>query len=94
MDIAAFEAELRRDGYDEILQRDLDPNKAVLEHSHPWDARLLIMEGEITFDCQGERRTCRAGDIFYLAAGSPHSELHGPQGVRLVAGRRRTAAAR
>jgi len=87
MDAAAFEAELRRDGY-EVLHRELGPGVAVPEHSHPWDVRLLVLEGEITVECEGQRRTCGAGDTFGLEAGLRHSELHGPQGVRLIAGRR------
>jgi len=87
MDAAAFEAELRRDGY-EVLHRDLEPDVAVPEHSHPWDVRLLVLEGEITVDCAGERRTCGVGDTFSLEAGRRHSERFGPRGVRLIAGRR------
>lgn len=87
MDAAAFEAELRRDGY-EVVHRDLQPGVAVPEHSHPWDVRLLVLEGEITVECDGERKTCGASETFSLEAGRRHSELHGPRGVRLIAGRR------
>ena len=58
------------------------------EHAHEFDARLLILEGEMTILCGGEERTYGAGDTFAMTAGRRHTERSGPQGVRYLAGRR------
>jgi quercetin dioxygenase-like cupin family protein len=88
MDRVEFEAALREEGYLEIADRRMEPNKTNPEHSHEFDARLLVLEGEITITCNGDERTYRAGDTFAMSAGCLHTEQCGPQGVRYLAGRR------
>jgi mannose-6-phosphate isomerase-like protein (cupin superfamily) len=91
MDRIAFEAELRRDGYDEIVDARLFPDHKPGDHSHPYDVRALILEGEFTIAVNGEPRTYRPGDIFALDAKRRHSEWTGPNGVTYLAGRRHGA---
>lgn len=92
MDAAAFEKELRERGYSEIATRDWEAGRSVPEHTHPFDARVLVLAGEVTVTWQGQSRTCRAGDVFEMAAGTPHSERYGPAGARFLSGRRPVAA--
>ena len=91
IDRAGFERELKRDGYDEMLVREWEPNRDVPEHTHPFDARALVLEGEFTLNCQGSSRVLRPGDVFAVAAGTPHTESYGPQGARFLVGRRQPA---
>ena len=88
MDRVEFEAALREEGYLEVADRRMEPNKTNPEHSHEFDARLLVLEGEITITCNGDERTYRAGDTFAMSAARPHTEQCGPEGVRYLAGRR------
>ena len=88
MDRVEFEAALREEGYLEVADRRMEPNKTNPEHSHEFDARLLVLEGEITITCNGDERTYRAGDTFAMSAGCLDTEQCGPQGVRYLAGRR------
>lgn len=89
MDTTTFEESLKRDGFDEVLTRDLEPSVDLDEHTHAWDARAMILAGELTVVTASGRTTCGPGDTFELAAGIPHTEHHGPQGARLLIGRRR-----
>ena len=88
MNRADFETELRAQGYREIVDRRMDAKTTNLEHSHEFDARLLVLEGEMTVVCDGEERTYRAGDTFAMTADRRHTERCGPEGVRYLAGRR------
>jgi len=88
MNRADFETELRAQGYQEIVDRRMDAKATNPEHSHEFDARLLILEGEMTVVCDGEERAYRAGDTFAMTAGRRHTERCGPDGVRYLAGRR------
>ena len=88
MNRAEFETELREQGYAEVADRRMKPNTTNPEHSHEFDARLLILEGKMTITCEGEERTYRAGDTFAMSAARPHTEQCGPEGVRYLAGRR------
>ena len=66
----------------------MEANAVNPEHAHEFDARLLVLEGEITIACEDEERTYRTGDTFAMAAGRRHAEHSGPEGVRYLAGRR------
>jgi quercetin dioxygenase-like cupin family protein len=88
MNRTEFETELREQGYQEVADRRMGANTTNPEHSHEFDARLLVLEGEMTITSEGEERTYRAGDTFAMTAGCRHTEHCGPQGVRYLAGRR------
>jgi quercetin dioxygenase-like cupin family protein len=91
MDRTSFEAELSEGGY-EVVTNTMPPNKLNDEHAHSFDARLLVVAGEMTVASNGERRTYRTGDTFSMTAGCVHSELAGAEGATYVAGRRHKAA--
>jgi quercetin dioxygenase-like cupin family protein len=83
-----FRAELTAAGYTgpELVAHDGDLFNA--EHTHDFAVHLLILDGEITVAAAGETTTCRAGDTFKLAGGVPHTEQYGPDGARVLVGRR------
>lgn len=89
MDKASFVSDLERDGFLEIVTKSMGPNVSPDEHTHPYDVRGLVLEGEFTLRCDGEVRTCRPGDSFTMAADCPHSESYGAQGVTYLIGRRK-----
>ena len=88
MNRAEFEADLHAEGYLEIVDRRMDANAINPEHSHEFDARLLVLEGEMTIMREGGVHIYRAGDIFAMDAGCRHAERSGPEGARYLAGRR------
>ncbi|MGA7264648.1 MAG: cupin domain-containing protein [Stellaceae bacterium] len=88
MDRPKFEQELEAQGYREVVDRRMEAGAINSEHTHEFDARLLVLEGEMTIVCDGEERTYRSGDTFAMTAGRRHTERCGPQGVRYLAGRR------
>lgn len=87
-DTTAFEAELRREGYDDIVQRELAPQTVVKAHSHDFDVRALMLAGEFTLGCDGSATTYRPGEVFTMAAGRRHDEAVGAQGASYLVGRR------
>ena len=88
MDRAAFETELREQGYAEIVDRQMEANKLNPEHEHEFTARLLVLEGAMTITAEGSERTYRAGETLSMTAGCRHTEQSGPEGARYLAGRR------
>jgi quercetin dioxygenase-like cupin family protein len=85
-----FEADLRRQGY-EVFYGGLNPGQVNPDHAHDWDARVMVIGGEITLIRGGKAEAFRVGDSCAVAAGEVHSERVGPQGVAYVAGRRTAA---
>jgi quercetin dioxygenase-like cupin family protein len=88
MDRAAFETDLREQGYGEVVDRRMEADAFNPEHAHEFDACLLVLEGAMTITSEGEPRIYRAGDTFSMSAGCRHAEQSGPEGTRYLAGRR------
>ena len=89
MDRMAFEAQLRRDGFGEIVTGELKANETRSVHAHDYEVRALVLDGGIALTWDGEERHYKAGDIFTMAAGCAHAERAGAGGIRYLAGRRR-----
>jgi quercetin dioxygenase-like cupin family protein len=87
MDRTSFEAALQRDGY-EIVARTMEPNATNAEHTHDFDARVLVVAGEMTLARDGARHAYRPGETFEITHGHRHAEIAGPDGATYVAGRR------
>ena len=90
MDRTAFEAELQRDGY-QVVVNTMQPSAINPEHVHDFDARLLVVAGEMTIHAEGQRNTYRVGDTFSMTHGCRHAEHAGLEGATYVAGRRQPA---
>ena len=88
MDRTAFEAELQQDGY-QVVVNTMQPGAINPEHAHDFDARLMVVAGEMTIVVGDQRNTYRIGDTFSMTHGCRHSELAGPEGATYVAGRRK-----
>lgn len=88
MDVKAFEAELHRDGFDEIYNREYPAGFQASDHTHTFDVRALVLGGEIRLKVNGEEKAYRTGDVFVMDAGCLHAEAVGPQGVSYLVGRR------
>lgn len=87
MDRTAFEIELKAGGY-EPVERRMDANHCNPEHAHEFDARVLLLDGEMTITRDGKAQTFHAGDTCEIAAGTPHTEQCGANGAHYLAGRR------
>jgi quercetin dioxygenase-like cupin family protein len=87
MNQSEFEADLKREGYD-IFYGGMRAEHVNPDHSHDWDARVMVIGGEITITRGGKAATFRAGDSCAVPAGEMHAEQIGPQGVAFIAGRR------
>ena len=83
-----FEEQLQRDGYLDIKHRLLECGDDTQPHTHDFDTRLLVLEGEMTVVCGGSQRTYRAGEILEISAGAEHCERYGTGRLRFVAGLR------
>ena len=93
MNTKDFEAQLKADKFDEITLVEKPVGYAMGEHHHPFEARALITKGDITLTVNGVATTYAAGDIFCLAAQTPHDENASAHGVTYLAGRKYQASA-
>jgi len=75
-----FDADLRREGY-QVTNTSLAPNQLNPDHTHDFDARIMVLAGKITITRDGQARIYHAGDYWLTPAGAIHAELVGPEGV-------------
>ena len=87
MDEAKFRAELEANGYT-VLERTWEPGTVNDSHAHDFSARLLCLEGSMEVTTSGTTQSCQPGDKIEVMAGVVHREVVGPEGVRLLVGRR------
>ena len=93
LETANMEREVFRDiliseGFEEAVTVTREPDGFLGLHAHPFEAKALILSGELILNVQGAEQCYQAGQVFHLAAGTPHSEQYGPQGVEYLVGRR------
>ena len=88
MEQQAFLDTLKAESYAEPVRVRREPNGTLADHAHPFEAKALILAGEIRIHAGGEIKIYRAGDVFHLRRDEPHRESYGPEGVDYLSGRR------
>jgi quercetin dioxygenase-like cupin family protein len=87
MDTTEIESRWESEGY-AVERKTFPPHHSAQPHSHPFDARVLILAGAFTLTSQGQSRTFYPGEQFEVAAGCMHSEQHGPEGSTFLIARK------
>lgn len=87
MDHDTFVATLAREGFAAPVPVRREPG-TLAEHAHSFEAKALIVAGEITLRVAGVDTVYRPGDVFHLPVDTPHIEFYGPDGVDYLAGRK------
>jgi len=83
---AAFESDLRREGFD-VVNGGQQPGFTEDPHAHDFDARIMVLAGEITVCRDGRQDVFHAGDHCEIPAGCEHSTNVGPEGVAYIVGK-------
>lgn len=84
-----FRDEMLGAGYEEVLSRVWAPDTVVPQHTHPFEAAALVVQGEMWLTEPGHpTRRLVPGDRFHLPALAPHEERYGPEGATYWVARR------
>jgi quercetin dioxygenase-like cupin family protein len=57
-------------------------------HSHPYEAKALVLDGQIDINVGGIKTIYLAGDVFHLLANQVHTENCGSKGVQYLVSRK------
>ena len=82
----AFESDLRREGF-EVVHGGQKPCFSEDLHAHDFDARIMVLSGEITLVRDNKAETFHAGDCCEVPAGCQHTAQVGPEGVAYIVGK-------
>jgi quercetin dioxygenase-like cupin family protein len=88
MNQTEFENALRAEAYDTAVLIEKPVGYSMDLHQHPFDAFALVTDGSISISANGVETTYQMGDVFRLAANTPHLESAVPHGVRYLVGRK------
>ncbi len=83
----AFRAALRAAGF-ACTTFDIPAGINKAQHSHPWDARLLLLEGELTITAEAGEQVLSIGGTCEVLANTLHTELTGKSPARGLIGKR------
>jgi quercetin dioxygenase-like cupin family protein len=83
-----FAQTLRDEGFGEVVTVTRPAGGSLDVHTHPFEAKALILTGEIRLQLGDAAQVYAAGDVFHLQAHEPHAEFYGPQGVTYLVGRK------
>jgi len=83
-----FTAMLAAEGFEPPVLVEREACGRMPAHRHPFEAKALILQGEIRIATARGDRTYGAGDVFHLAPNETHDEWYGPEGVTYLSGRR------
>jgi quercetin dioxygenase-like cupin family protein len=88
MDREAFTESLTKDGFPEAVVVTREANIEMDVHEHSFEAKALILEGELYIRVDDIVQAYKVGDVFHLPANKPHAERYGPNGVTYLVGRK------
>jgi quercetin dioxygenase-like cupin family protein len=88
MDPTQFARQLTDEGFDEVLTKTLPAGQQLGAHTHPFDVKALVTDGQVTLGVGDQLTVYRVGDVFAMERGCEHTELYGEYGVSYLVGRR------
>jgi quercetin dioxygenase-like cupin family protein len=88
MSLEAFLVMTQTEGFAHPVEVHRESNGFLDLHEHPFEAKALILDGEIEIGDARHQRRYRAGEIFHLLKNQPHWERYGPTGVRYLSARK------
>ena len=68
-----------------VARGEFQPGAAAPKHTHPGEEIGFILEGEVTVEIEGQpAKTLKAGDTFFIPAGTVHSAKNTGKAQALV----------
>lgn len=88
MNANSFHKMVAAEGFNEPVLIEREPNGFMDVHSHPFEAKALILDGTIEIGLGDRGQTFEPGDVFHLTHEQPHWERYGPAGVVYLSARK------
>jgi quercetin dioxygenase-like cupin family protein len=76
-----------------VVEQKWGPSAVADTHSHPFEARALVVKGEMWLTIGTLTRHLKSGDRFELLPGQQHNERYGHEGAVYWVGRRHSVEA-
>ncbi len=80
----AIRTELVREGYKKMYEYTAKPREEDPLHLHPFDAKLLILEGDIIIEIFDSKKLLTTGSELEIPRNTMHSAIVGKYGCRYI----------
>ena len=87
----SFAAALEQKGFEPAVTITREGGGMLADHTHPFEAKALVLAGDIRIVTATLERVYQQGEVFHLQANEPHSEFYGMFGVSYLVGRKTPA---
>ncbi|MCD8504964.1 MAG: cupin [Burkholderiaceae bacterium] len=88
MNADSFHKMVTAEGFSEPVLVEREANGFMDMHTHPFEAKALILDGYIEIGSGSDSRRYESGDVFHLLHEQTHWERYGPKGVLYLAARK------
>ena len=78
---------LKQKGHENVVEVSFPKNHVNHTHTHPFDAEIIVIEGDMKVIIGETEKHLNVGDGLSLTANVQHSECIGERGVTFMAGR-------
>ena len=75
-------------GFDEVIEREWEPNTVLEIHTHPFGVHAILTRGEMWLTMNGQIQHLLPGAVFELEPNVPHDERYGAEGASYWVARR------
>lgn len=90
MNANSFHKMVAAEGFSDPVLVEREPDGFVDVHTHPFEAKALILEGMIEIGLGTDSQHFEPGDVFHLTQAQPHWERYGPRGVVYLSARKQS----
>lgn len=81
--------QLKSEGYDSVFVWNGHPGESDPDHTHPFETRLIVREGELTIGMDGVNTVLKKGDVIIIPKEKLHSGLAGQTGCKYIVAEKR-----
>src|SRR5262249_27126483 len=67
-----------------VAKGEFEPGVSIPKHTHPGEEFAYVPEGELSLDIAGKAQTVKAGDTYFVPAGTVHSAKNTAKGKTVV----------
>lgn len=92
MNADSFHKMVAAEGFCEPVLVEREAGGFMDVHTHPFEAKALILDGFIDIGLGQDSQRYESGDVFELKFEQPHWERYGPTGVVYLSARKETSA--
>lgn len=88
MNADSFHRMVAAEGFSEPVLVEREANGFMDVHAHPFEAKALIVDGDIEIGLGNDSQRFQPGEVFHLSHEQPHWERYGPKGVLYLTARK------